>query len=110
MYKQDNLAVYQNTDVIVEVILRDASNTVLSSDVWTIWSDIKEEVDGQLIASFEITKTVKGFIMKLPHSVTKKIPVGLYRYDVLGKDETENVEMLGGGTFEVIGAITENKE
>jgi len=102
------LSTYQNTDFVFEVKLVGENNVPISPQEWTLRSHIRAEVDGALIGKFTISVTSTGYLFLLPKTVTSQIDVGTYMFDILGANQTTGLtEMLGGGTFEVMGAITE---
>lgn len=98
---------YQNTTVRITAAFKDAQGTPLDPDQWTIWSQLRVEVDAEPAIDFAVAREGQGWVLSLTPEQTSALAPGEYQFDVLGRHAGGDVKRLAGAVLDLKGTITE---
>ena len=107
-----NIAIDKGSDFAFTATLKDAAGDAIDITSYTFKAEIRRKPETKLEKAFTITKTnASGGILKLAlaDGDTRDLPVGVLRYDLVGKDGSSNIERYLTGKVTVTDTVTDTE-
>jgi len=107
-----NIAIDKGSDFAFTATLKDAAGDAIDITSYTFKAEIRRKPETKLEKAFTITKTnASGGVLKLAlaDGDTRDLPVGVLRYDLVGKDGSSNIERYLTGKVTVTDTVTDTE-
>jgi len=107
-----NIAIDKGSDFSFTATLKDSAGDAINITSYTFKAEIRRKPETKLEKAFTITKTnASGGVLKLAlaDGDTRDLPVGVLRYDLVGKDGSSNIERYLTGKVTVTDTVTDTE-